>query len=99
MPALTPEDVDRIAALAHLELTPEERVRFTRQLAEILDYAEQVREVDTAGVPPTTHVLTPHTVFREDEARPGLPREAALGGAPAASREAGLFKVPRVIGG
>jgi aspartyl-tRNA(Asn)/glutamyl-tRNA(Gln) amidotransferase subunit C len=99
MPALTPEDVDRVAALAHLELTDEERALFTRQLAEILAYAEQVREVDTTGVPPTTHVLTPHTVFRPDELRPGLTRETALAGAPVAAREAGLFKVPRVFGG
>jgi aspartyl-tRNA(Asn)/glutamyl-tRNA(Gln) amidotransferase subunit C len=99
VPALSSADVDRMAALAHLELTAEERELFARQLAHVLDYAEQIRQVDTSGVPPTTHVMTPDTVFREDVPRPPLAREAALANAPAASREAGLFKVPRVIGG
>jgi aspartyl-tRNA(Asn)/glutamyl-tRNA(Gln) amidotransferase subunit C len=96
--AFTSEEIDRIAALAHLELTSDERVLFTRQLGEILGYAEQVRDVVTEGIPPTTHVLTPDTVFRDDEPRPSLGRETALANAPDAAA-AGLFRVPRVIGG
>ena len=54
--ALTIADVERIAALAHLELTPEEKQLFTRQLADILAYAEQLQAIDTTGVPATAHV-------------------------------------------
>lgn len=96
---LTTADIDRIAALAHLELTPEERELYTRQIADILAYAEQVREVDTSGVPPTSHVLTPAMRVRPDEAQPCLDPRESLANAPDAQRSAGLFKVPRVIGG
>jgi aspartyl-tRNA(Asn)/glutamyl-tRNA(Gln) amidotransferase subunit C len=91
-------DVERIAALAHLELTDEEKQLFTRQLADILAYAEQVREIDTSGVPATAHVDPAHHVERADEPRPSLTVEDAVGGAPDADLNAGLFKVPRVIG-
>lgn len=94
---LTVADVERIAALAHLELTAEEKALFTRQLADILAYAEQVQAVDTSGVPATAHVLAERTE-RDDEPRAPLPRDEALANAPDAAREAGLFRVPRVIG-
>src|SRR5688572_9946039 len=99
MPAFTPDDVDRIAELARLALTDAERALFARQLADILAYAEQVQQVDTAGVPPTSHVGTSAESLRDDQERPGLSREDALAAAPDADRGAGLFKVPRVIGG
>jgi aspartyl-tRNA(Asn)/glutamyl-tRNA(Gln) amidotransferase subunit C len=99
MPAsLSIADVERIAALAHLELTAEEKQLFTKQLADILAYAEQVREIDTSGVPATAHVDTAHGAERPDELAPCLPVDAALAAAPDADRKAGLFKVPRVIG-
>ena len=56
MSSLTVADVERIAALAHLELTDEEKQLFTRQLADILNYAEQLQAIDTTGVPATAHV-------------------------------------------
>ena len=100
MPAhFTPDDVDRIAELARLELTSEERALFTRQLAEILAYAEQVQDVDTSGTPPTSHAFASTESLRDDLERPGLGRDDALAAAPDADREAGLFKVPRVLGG
>jgi len=95
--SLTIADVERIAALAHLELTADEKALFTRQLADILAYAEQVQAVDTSGVPATAHVLGEPTE-REDEPRASLPRDEALANAPDAAVEAGLFRVPRVIG-
>ena len=61
-------------------------------------YVDAVRAVDTAGVPPTSHTLTPDSVLRDDEPRPSLPRDAALANAPDASSETGFFHVPRVIG-
>jgi aspartyl-tRNA(Asn)/glutamyl-tRNA(Gln) amidotransferase subunit C len=94
---LTIKDVERIAALAHLELTQDEKQLFTRQLADILTYAEQVQAVDTAGVEATAHVNA-HGVERDDEPRPCLSVDEALANAPDAAPGAGLFRVPRVIG-
>ena len=99
MSTLSREDVERLAALAHLELDDAEAEALTRQLAEFLAYATQVQEVPTTDVPPTTHVMTPRTRLRDDEAHDSLPRALALANAPDADRTAGLFKVPRVIGG
>ena len=96
---LTIADVERIAALAHLELTGEEKELFTRQLADILAYAEQLQAIDTSGVPATAHVHAGERSEREDEPHASLTIEEAVANAPDASREAGLFRVPRVIGG
>jgi aspartyl-tRNA(Asn)/glutamyl-tRNA(Gln) amidotransferase subunit C len=96
--ALTRADVERIAVLASLDLTPEEIDTFTRQLAEILAYARQVQQLDTAGVPPTAHVLAGRVVDRSDTPHPCLDRAEALEAAPDAAADAGLFRVPRVIG-
>ncbi|HEY6361962.1 MAG TPA: Asp-tRNA(Asn)/Glu-tRNA(Gln) amidotransferase subunit GatC [Vicinamibacterales bacterium] len=96
---LTIADVERIAALAMLELTAEEKQLFTKQLAEILAYAEQVQAIDTRGVAATAHVLAGRGMERPDEPRPSLPVDEALANAPDADRGAGLLRVPRVIGG
>ena len=93
---LSPADVDRIAALARLELTDDERTRFATQLSAILAYADQVQQADTAGVAIAPRVAVPRT--REDDLRPSLDRDEVLAQAPAADRAAGLFKVPRVLG-
>lgn len=90
-------DVRRIATLARLELTPDEIERFSRQLRDILTYADQVQQVDTTGVPPTSHPLADAQVLREDEPRPSLSRDVVLEGAPESSLRAGLFKVPKVL--
>jgi aspartyl-tRNA(Asn)/glutamyl-tRNA(Gln) amidotransferase subunit C len=92
-------DVERIASLANLELTDDEKGLFTRQLAEILAYAEQVQALDTTGVPATAHVLARPRAEREDIPRASLSVADALANAPEAEIDAGLFKVPRVIGG
>ena len=94
---LTEADVVKIAQLAHLALTPAEVQLFTRQLADILAYADDIRAVDTAGVEPTSHALVPEGAWREDEPQPSLDRAASLRNAPDASRSAGLFKVPKVL--
>jgi aspartyl-tRNA(Asn)/glutamyl-tRNA(Gln) amidotransferase subunit C len=95
---LTMADVERIAALAHLELTDEEKQLFTKQLADILAYAEQVQAIDTSGVAATAHVLA-QRIERGDEPRPSLAVHEALVNAPDGDLDAGLFRVPRVIGG
>ena len=95
--SLTRDDVKRIAALARLELTNDELDLFTRQLGDILTYVEQIRSLDTAGVAPTSQVLN-RPVDRDDTPDATLSRSELLGNAPDAALEAGLFKVPRVIG-
>lgn len=99
MAVLTVADVERIAALAHLELTEEEKQLFTRQLADILEYAQQVQAIDTSGVPATAHVHAGQRTERDDEPRPSLPVGEAIANAPDPNADAGLFRVPRVIGG
>src|SRR5687767_14439933 len=98
MSTLTIADVERIAALAQLELTDEEKQLFTRQLADILNYAEQLQAIDTTGVPATAHVNAALGAERPDAPRPSLPVEDALANAPDGVPDAGLFRVPRVIG-
>ena len=98
MPAsLSREDVLRIAQLARLELTSDEIDLFTRQLASILEYVEQIRDLDTTGVAPTSHVIN-RPIDRADVPVDPLPRTDALANAPDAAFEVGLFKVPRVMG-
>jgi aspartyl-tRNA(Asn)/glutamyl-tRNA(Gln) amidotransferase subunit C len=97
MAALTIADVERIAALAHLELTEQEKQTFTKQLADVLEYAQQLQTIDTAGVPATSHV-TVQRVERVDEPTPCLAIEEALANAPDPATDAGLFRVPRVMG-
>jgi len=94
---LTQKDVQRVAELGRLELTGDELDLFTRQLGDILTYVEQIRSLDTTGVPPTSHVLN-RPVDRDDTLVPSLSREDVLANAPDAAVESGLFKVPRVIG-
>ena len=96
--AFSPGEVAAIAALANLELEPSEIELFARQLGEILAYADQVQTIDTTGVPPTASVVTRHEADRPDQVHPSLDRELALANAPDAEANAGLFKVPRIIG-
>jgi aspartyl-tRNA(Asn)/glutamyl-tRNA(Gln) amidotransferase subunit C len=94
----TREDLDRVAALAHLELQEEEIELFARQLADILEYAQQLQQIDTAGVEPTASVFVGHEGDRADSPAPSLLRDDALANAPDGAPDAGLFRVPRVIG-
>ncbi len=89
--------VDAVAALANLDLTDDEVALFAIQLGNILDYAVQVQNIDTTGVPPTASVVTA-VAERDDVVMPSLDRAAALANAPDGHPDAGLFKVPRVIG-
>ena len=91
-------DVEAIAALARLELDESELDLFARQLGDILAYATEVQQIDTAGVPPTATVVSSDGGDRPDAIAPSLERADVLKNAPEAARESGLFKVPRVIG-
>ena len=94
---LTRADVDRIATLARLELNDAEKDLFVHQLSQVLEYAEQIQQIDTAGVPPTSQVLSRMATDRADEPRPSLSNADALASAPDPSTHSGLFRVPRVL--
>ena len=100
---LTRAEVERIAALAHLELTRDEVERFARQLSDILDYADRLRQVDTTGTTASWRPSAPGATLRADTVRPSLPPHEALANAPDTSpadhdADTGFFRVPRVIG-
>lgn len=98
---ITEADVEKIAELARLELTGEEKASFAGQLSAILGYIDQLNEIDTTDVAPMSHCSTAgedtRYALRDDQVRPGIGQQAATQNAPDA--EAGYFKVPKVIGG
>ena len=101
------EGIARLAALAKLEISDAERDQFAGQLTDILRYVDQLQAVDTSDsgqdAGPQSAVRSPQSTdspqsLREDIPLGGLERGAALANAPDADREAGLFRVPKVIG-
>ena len=89
------EQVRKVAHLARLELKPEEEEKFTTQLSDILDYFQQLSELDVSNVQPTTRAIDVSNVMRSDALQPYPDREAILDGAP--DREGEFFKVPKII--
>ena len=94
--SLTREDVKSVSLLARLELTDEEIDRMTEQLGQILDYVDQLSELDTTDVEPMAHAVQLSNVFAEDTPRPSLAREDALANAP--KRDEECYRVPAVLG-
>ena len=96
---ITESDIEKIAQLAHLEITDEERRAFTPQIAEIVAYVEQLNELDTSSVEPSTGGLTPEgeqtDSSREDQTRASLGQQLALDQAP--DPASGHFRVPKVL--
>src|SRR5262245_12757097 len=90
-------EVEAVARLANLELSQAELDLFARQIGDILEYAKQVQQIDTTGVPPTASVVVEHGADRPDLIVPGLERAEALTNAPDGNTQAGFFRVPRVI--
>jgi aspartyl-tRNA(Asn)/glutamyl-tRNA(Gln) amidotransferase subunit C len=97
---ISESDIEKIAQLAHLEMSADERHTFAPQIAEIVAYVEQLNEIDTSGVEPALGGLTPEgeqtESSRPDEAQPSLGQEVALDQAPDAAH--GYFRVPKVLG-
>ncbi|NJN87355.1 MAG: Asp-tRNA(Asn)/Glu-tRNA(Gln) amidotransferase subunit GatC [Leptolyngbyaceae cyanobacterium SL_7_1] len=91
------EQVRKVAHLARLELTPAEEVQFTTQLNDILDYFQQLSELETDTVEPTTRAIDVSNVTRRDQREPFDDREELLEAAP--DREGEFFKVPQIMGG
>ncbi|GAA3510610.1 Asp-tRNA(Asn)/Glu-tRNA(Gln) amidotransferase subunit GatC [Actinocatenispora rupis] len=95
MAAISREEVAHLARLARLAVTEDELDTFAGQLDQILHSVARVGEVAADDIPPTSHAVPLTNVMRPDEPRPGLSREAALAGAPAA--EDHRFRVPRIL--
>lgn len=94
--ANTPDfDIDYVAKLARLDLSVEEKAQFEPQLKKMLDYFQQVGEIDTNGVEPTAHANPIYDVLREDEPQAAFEQDVALANAPAS--QAGQVVVPKVI--
>lgn len=98
---ITQAEVEKIAGLANLELTAEEKQLFSGQLAAIVEYVDQLNELDTANVKPwkqrSAGEMMSSYATREDAIAPSLGQQKALEQAP--DHDEGHFLVPRVIGG
>ena len=92
---ISKQDVEKVALLARLYVTEEEKTMFAEQLSQVLTHVEQLNRYDTTGVEPTTTVMGQINVFRDDVVRQSLPVEKALANAP--EREGDGFGVPKII--
>ena len=92
MATIDREQVLHVARLARLALTEEEVERFGAQLNDILAAVSKVSELDLEDVPPTSHPLDLVNVWGDDEPRPSLAPDQALGNAP--DRDGDFFRVP-----
>ena len=88
-------NIEYVANLARLALTPAEKEKFSRQLGDILHYVEKLKQVDVTGVEPMAHASPVFNVWQDDVARPGLPVEQALRNAP--EQRDHLIVVPKVV--
>ena len=94
---VTKKDLADVAVLSRLSIAEGETEKYLGQLDAFLQYVENLEGVDTENVQPTTYALPMQNVFREDEIKPSLEREAALSNAPLA--DDGYFKVPKILEG
>ena len=96
---ITESDIEKVAQLAHLEITDEERRIFAPQIAEIVSYVEQLNEIDTSAIESALGGLTPEgertESSRSDEVQPSLGQKVALDQAP--DPASGHFRVPKVL--
>jgi len=90
-------NIDQVAQLARIKLTPEEKEKLAKDLGNILSYVEQLSKLKTDDVPPTSHVLAVENVFRDDVRKPADVCEEVLRNAP--EREENFFKVPKIVEG
>lgn len=92
---ISKQEVLHVAHLARLELDPEAIEKMAEQIGTILEYINSLKQVDTEGVPPTSHAIALTNAFREDRFGEHLAPERSLANAPEA--EEGAFIVPKVI--
>jgi len=92
---LTAQEVEYVAHLARLEITSQEKEKFTVQLNDILLYIDKLNELDTKGVESMSHAIGVTNAFREDKVAASIGTETTLANAPDARGE--FFRVPKVI--
>ncbi|SIT92926.1 Asp-tRNA(Asn)/Glu-tRNA(Gln) amidotransferase subunit GatC [Edaphobacillus lindanitolerans] len=95
MADITKDQVKHVANLARLAITDEEADYYADKLGAIIEFAEQLNEVDTEGVAPTTHPVPLINVLREDKPVPGLDRDLMMKNVP--EHEDGMVKVPSIL--
>ena len=93
--AITRDEVRHVAILFRMALSDEEVAKFQQQLSQIIDYFQVLQQIDTEGVPPTSHTISLENVMRSDEPRPSYPPEDILANAPMSER--GFFRVRAVL--
>ncbi len=93
---ITIKDVEHVAKLARLELTDEEKELYTKQLGDVLQYVNQMNEVDTSNIEPMTQVVDFVNVMREDKVVYEQTKEELMKNTP--DEEDGFFKVPKIGG-
>lgn len=93
---ISKEEVIHVAELARLDVDKELIDKFAVQLGTILEYVDALKNVDTTGVRPTSHVISMTNAFREDEEKEPYDRESTLANAP--DKADGNFIVPKVVG-
>ena len=89
------QEVKKVANLARLNLTDAEEEAFTTQLNSILDYFDQLSELDTTDVAPTTRAIETSNITRTDELTPFPNKEELLKAAP--EKQGEFFRVPKII--
>lgn len=95
MSDITPDVVRHVALLSRLELSEGEAEKYAAEIDTILHHVEQLKELDTTNIPPTSHSFKQVNVFREDELRDSLNNESAIANAPESDEH--CFKVPAVL--
>lgn len=92
---ITNDIVDRVATLAKLEFKPEERELIKNDLNKIIDFIDQINNIDTEGVEPLIHMNNEVNVLREDIAEVTITQQEALKNAP--QKDSDYFKIPKVL--
>lgn len=89
------ETLHQVAHLARLNIKPEEETQLLNDMSEILTWVEKLKELDTEGVEPLTHMTAEVNVFRQDKAETSITQQQALKNAPVKDNK--FFKVPKVL--
>ena len=95
MTKISSSDVRKVAKLARLELPEDQIEKYTEQLEEILSYVDQLQEIDTENIPPTTRAVEVINAMREDLVKVNCSREDLLNQSP--HREGDFFRVPKIL--
>ena len=93
--SVSKDDVKHIANLSKLNLTDKELEKYTMELSDIVNFANELSNIDVEWIKPTAHILDIKNVFRKDEVQPSYYREEILKNAP--SKDAGCVSVPKVV--